>query len=114
VAPLVDDGLRRAIGSAAPRPLSGAPRTTRVAFDAARPLARDLGTGIRIIAGSLRTGFRVQEVECDLAVRVTGTDTVCCAWVRRGRLYRDVVAALAARRRPEIIRRGPRTRGARP
>jgi len=96
------DGIHKATGFTATQPLSGQRCLTRAAFEAARPLAYGFGVETALTIDLLRRGFRVQEVECDLRHRVTGTDWQ--AQVHRGRQYVHVAAAIAVRRLPEVIR----------
>jgi hypothetical protein len=96
------DGIRKATGFAPVQPLSGQRCLTRAAFEAGRPLAYGFGVETALTIDLLRQGFRVQEVECDLHHRVTGTDWQ--AQVHRGRQYAHVAAALAVRRLPEAVR----------
>jgi glycosyltransferase involved in cell wall biosynthesis len=89
------NGIRRATGWRATQPLSGQRCLTPVAFAAARPLAPGFGVETGLTIDLLRRGFRVVEVPCELHHRVTGKDLR--AQVHRGRQYRDVAYALAAR-----------------
>jgi glycosyltransferase involved in cell wall biosynthesis len=100
------NGIRKATGFTATQPLSGQRCLSREAFEAARPLAHGFGVETAMTIDLLRQGFRVQEVECELHHRVTGTDWR--AQVHRGRQYAHVAAALAARRLPEGVRRRAR------
>ncbi|MFG1947346.1 glycosyltransferase family 2 protein [Nonomuraea sp. NPDC048826] len=89
------DGIRRATGFEASQPLNGQRCLTREAFEAARPLAHGFGVETALTIDLLRKGFRVVEVEVDMAHRATGSD-----WrsqLHRARQLRDVALALAAR-----------------
>ena len=90
------NGIRALTGWTATQPLSGMRCLTRDAFETARPLARGWGVETGLSIDLLRGGCRVLEVPCDLQHRVTGRDWG--AQVHRGRQYRDVWLALAARR----------------
>jgi len=92
---LSKEGIRRATGFDATQPLNGQRCLTRAAFEAARPLAHGFGVETALTIDLLRKGFRVKEVEVDMAHRATGTD-----WrsqLHRARQLRDVARALAAR-----------------
>jgi glycosyltransferase involved in cell wall biosynthesis len=88
-------GIRRAIGWSPAQPLNGQRCLTRAAFEAARPLARGFGVETALTIDLVRKGFRVAEVEVDLAHRATGRDLR--SQVHRGRQFADVVLALASR-----------------
>jgi glycosyltransferase involved in cell wall biosynthesis len=88
-------GTRRAIGWAPAQPLNGQRCLTRAAFDAARPLARGFGVETALTIDLVRKGYRVTEVEVDLAHRATGTDLR--SQLHRGRQFADVGLALATR-----------------
>ncbi len=88
-------GIERATGWRPAQPLNGQRCLTRVAFEAARPLAHGFGAETGLTIDLLRRGFRVREVEVPLAHRATGGD-----W--RAQLHRagqlvDVAWALARR-----------------
>ena len=93
---LARSGTLAAVGWSPQQPLSGMRCLTRAAFEAARPLARGWGVETAMTIDLLRAGLRVVEVPCDLHHRVTGGDWR--AQLHRGRQYRDVALALAARR----------------
>ena len=111
---LARNGIQRLGGWTATQPLSGMRCLSRVAFDAASPLAGGWGVEVGLTIDVLGAGFRVLEVPCDLQHRVTGSD-----WrgqVHRARQYRDVWLALAVRqlRAMRLVRRDHapvRTRG---
>jgi glycosyltransferase involved in cell wall biosynthesis len=89
------DGIRRATGFEATQPLNGQRCLTREAFEAARPLAHGFGVETALTIDLIRKGFRVVEVEVDMAHRATGSD-----WrsqLHRARQLRDVALALATR-----------------
>ncbi|MFD1934809.1 glycosyltransferase family 2 protein [Nonomuraea mangrovi] len=92
---LARDGIKRASGFTAAQPLNGQRCLTRDAFEAARPLAHGFGVETALTIDLVRKGFRVAEVEVDMAHRATGTDWR--AQVHRARQLRDVALALAAR-----------------
>ena len=88
-------GTRRAIGWVPDQPLNGQRCLTRAAFDAARPLARGFGVETALTIDLVRKGFRVAEVDVDLAHRATGTDLR--SQLHRARQFADVAWALATR-----------------
>ncbi|MEV4567225.1 glycosyltransferase [Nonomuraea sp. NPDC049419] len=92
---LSKEGIRRATGFNATQPLNGQRCLTRAAFEAARPLAHGFGVETALTIDLLRRGFRVKEVEVDMAHRATGTDFR--AQLHRARQLRDVARALAVR-----------------
>ncbi|MFB9527510.1 glycosyltransferase family 2 protein [Nonomuraea roseola] len=89
------DGIRRASGFSATQPLNGQRCLTREAFEAARPLAHGFGVETGLTIDLVRKGFRVVEVEVEMAHRATGTDWH--AQLHRARQLRDVARALAIR-----------------
>jgi hypothetical protein len=89
------NGILRATRWRATQPLSGQRCLTPEAFAAAQPLAPGFGVETGLTIDLLRRGFRVVEVPCELQHRVTGKDLR--AQLHRGRQYRDVAYALAAR-----------------
>ena len=89
-------GIRRAVGWQPAQPLNGQRCLTRAAFEAARPLARGWGVETALTIDLLRQGFRVTEVEVELAHRATGTGLR--AQLHRAHQLADVARALAARR----------------
>jgi len=89
-------GIRRAVGWQPVQPLNGQRCLTRAAFEAARPLARGWGVETALTIDLMRQGFRVAEVEVDLAHRATGTGLR--AQLHRAHQLTDVARALAARR----------------
>jgi glycosyltransferase involved in cell wall biosynthesis len=102
VVKLARDGIRRAVGFEAAAPLSGQRCLTRETFEAALPLAYGFGVEAGLTIDVLRAGIRVLEVEAELRHRVTGSDFA--AQLHRGRQYRDVAMALAARSIPANLR----------
>jgi glycosyltransferase involved in cell wall biosynthesis len=88
-------GTRRAIGWVPVQPLNGQRCLTRAAFEAARPLARGFGAETALTIDLVRKGYRVVEVEVNLAHRATGTDLG--SQVHRARQFLDVALALAGR-----------------
>ena len=74
------------------QPLNGQRCLTRAAFDAARPLARGFGVETALTIDLARKGYRVVDVEVDLAHRATGTDLQ--SQVHRARQLADVALAL--------------------
>ena len=89
-------GIQRATGWRPAQPLNGQRCLTRAAFEAARPLARGWGVETGLTIDLLRRGFRVTEVEVELAHRATGT--ALRAQLHRAHQLTDVARALAARR----------------
>ncbi|MEV7967431.1 glycosyltransferase [Sphaerisporangium sp. NPDC088356] len=92
---LAREGIKRASGFVAGQPLNGQRCLTRAAFEAARPLAHGFGVETGLTIDLVRKGFRVAEVEVDMAHRATGTDWH--AQLHRARQFRDVALALATR-----------------
>ena len=88
-------GIRRATGWQPAQPLNGQRCLTRAAFEAARPLARGWGAETGLTIDLLRKGWRVTEVEVELAHRATGTGIR--AQLHRAHQLTDVAWALAAR-----------------
>lgn len=88
-------GISRATGWTPAQPLNGQRCLTRAAFDAARPLARGFGVETAMTIDLKRKGFRVVEVEVDMAHRATGGGLA--AQLHRGRQFLDVARALATR-----------------
>jgi glycosyltransferase involved in cell wall biosynthesis len=89
-------GIHRATGWRPVQPLNGQRCLTRAAFEAARPLARGWGAETGLTIDLLRKGFRVTEVEVELAHRATGTGMR--AQLHRAHQLTDVARALAVRR----------------
>ncbi|MCA2229097.1 MULTISPECIES: glycosyltransferase family 2 protein [Nonomuraea] len=89
------DGIRRATGFEPAQPLNGQRCITRDAFEAARPLAHGFGVETALTIDLLRKGYRVEEVQVEMAHRASGTDWR--AQVHRARQLRDVARALATR-----------------
>ena len=88
-------GIRRAAGWQPAQPLNGQRCLTRAAFEAARPLAPGWGAETALTIDLLRRGFRVTEVEVELAHRATGTGLR--AQLHRAHQLADVARALAVR-----------------
>ncbi|HEY6497247.1 MAG TPA: glycosyltransferase [Trebonia sp.] len=88
-------GIRRATGWTPAQPLNGQRCLTRAAFDAACPLARGFGVETAMTIDLKRRGFRLLEVEVDMAHRSTGGDLA--AQLHRARQFVDVAQALARR-----------------
>ena len=89
---LAREGIEKATGWAPTQPLSGQRCLTRNAFRAVLPLADGFGVETGMTIDLLTHGFRVVEVETEMAHRVTGT-----GWrdqLHRARQYRDVRRAL--------------------
>jgi glycosyltransferase involved in cell wall biosynthesis len=95
VVKLAREGVQRIAGWTPDQPLNGQRCLTRAAFEAARPLARGFGVETGLTIDLLRKGFRVREVQVEMAHRATGTDWK--AQLHRARQFRDVARALAAR-----------------
>ncbi|MFB9889474.1 glycosyltransferase family 2 protein [Planobispora takensis] len=93
---LARQGIERATGWTPAQPLNGQRCLTRAAFDAALPLARGFGVETGLTIDLIRRGFRVREVEVEMAHRATGTDWR--AQIHRARQFRDVGRALLARK----------------
>ncbi len=93
---LAGAGIQRATGWRPAQPLNGQRCLTRVAFEAARPLAPGWGVETALTIDLLRQGLRVREVEVDLAHRATGTGLP--AQLHRARQLADVARVLIRRR----------------
>ena len=89
-------GIARATGWRPAQPLNGQRCLTRAAFEAARPLARGWGVETGLTIDLLRQGWRVTQVQVELAHRATGTGLR--AQLHRAHQLTDVARALAARR----------------
>lgn len=89
------EGIKRATGRMLSQPLNGQRCLTRAAFEAALPLAPGFGVETALTIDLHRKGFRITEVEVQLAHRATGTDWP--AQLHRARQFRDVARALAVR-----------------
>lgn len=92
---LAREGIEQATGWAPEQPLSGQRCVTRVAFDAAVPLASGFGVETALSIDLGRKGFRIIEVPIDVRHRATGTDLR--GQLHRGRQFLHVRRALAAR-----------------
>lgn len=93
---LARSGIERATGWAPRQPLSGQRCLTRKAFEAVLPLAPGFGVETAMTIDLLHAGFRVVELETEIAHRVTGT-----GWrdqLHRARQYVHVRRALRGRR----------------
>jgi hypothetical protein len=88
-------GIARATGFVAMAPLSGMRCLTRVAFEAATPLAHGWGVETGMTIDLLRQGFVVQEVPCNLKHRASGKDLP--GLLHRADQYKDVALALTHR-----------------
>jgi glycosyltransferase involved in cell wall biosynthesis len=88
-------GTRRALGWSPAQPLNGQRCLTRRAFEAARPLAPRFGAETALTIDLARKGYRVVEVEVDLAHRATGADLR--SQLHRARQLGDVSLALLTR-----------------
>lgn len=88
-------GIEQATGWAPEQPLSGQRCLTRVAFEAALPLAQGFGVEAALSIDLGRKGFRIIEVPIDVRHRATGTDLR--GQLHRGRQFLHVRRALAAR-----------------
>jgi hypothetical protein len=90
-------GIERATGWRPTEPLNGQRCLTRLAFEAARPLAPGWGAETGLTIDLLRKGMRIVEVEVPLAHRATGKDF--SSQVHRARQLLGVARALAERQR---------------
>ncbi|GIH73350.1 MULTISPECIES: glycosyltransferase family 2 protein [Sphaerimonospora] len=98
---LAREGIKRLTGWEPTQPLNGQRCLTRPAFEAARPLAHGFGVETGMTIDLLRKGFRVIEVEVEMAHRATGNDLR--GQLHRARQLRDVGRALAAREIPSLL-----------
>jgi glycosyltransferase involved in cell wall biosynthesis len=92
---LAGAGINRAIGWTPAQPLNGQRCLTRAAFEAARPLARGFGVETAMTIDLKRKGFRIAEVEVEMAHRASGGDLA--GQLHRARQFADVALALASR-----------------
>jgi hypothetical protein len=92
---LARSGIEQATGWAPEQPLSGQRCLTRVAFEAALPLARGFGVEAALSIDLGRKGFRILEVPIDVRHRATGTDFR--GQLHRARQYLHVRQALKTR-----------------
>jgi hypothetical protein len=88
-------GIERATGWRPTEPLNGQRCLTRLAYEAARPLAPGWGAETGLTIDLLRKGMRIAEVEVPLAHRATGKDIG--SQVHRARQLLGVARALAER-----------------
>lgn len=89
------NGIRRATGWTPAQPLNGQRCLTRAAFAAAQPLAAGFGVETGMTIDLLRKGFRITEVEVEMAHRATGNDI--SGYLHRAGQLADVARALATR-----------------
>ena len=92
---LSGNGIRRATGWTPIQPLNGQRCLTRAAFEAALPLAHGFGVETKMLIDLRRKGYRIVEVEVDMAHRATGGDLA--GQLHRARQFLDVARALAPR-----------------
>ena len=90
-------GIARLTGRTLDRPLSGQRALRREVLPAIRPLASGFGVETGFTVDALRAGYRVTEVPCEISHARTGRDPA--GFVHRARQGRDVLRALASRRR---------------
>ena len=76
-------------------PLSGQRAMTVDAFRAVSPFAPGFGMEVAMTVDALRAGFRVVEVPVEMSHRETGRDLA--GFVHRGKQFKDILEALAAR-----------------
>jgi glycosyltransferase involved in cell wall biosynthesis len=92
---LSGSGIRRVTGWTPAQPLNGQRCLTRAAFEAAQPLAPGFGVETGMTIDLWRKGYRIVEVEVDMAHRAIGGDLA--GQLHRGRQFLDVARALAPR-----------------
>jgi glycosyltransferase involved in cell wall biosynthesis len=92
---LARSGIEQATGWAPEQPLSGQRCLTRVAFEAALPLAPGFGVEAALSIDLGRKGFRIIEVPVDVRHRASGTDLR--GQLHRARQYLHLRRALSAR-----------------
>lgn len=88
-------GIRRLTGREMSTPLSGQRAMTVDAFRAVSPFAPGFGMEVAMTVDALRAGFRVVEVPVEMSHRETGRDLA--GFVHRGKQFKDILEALAAR-----------------
>jgi hypothetical protein len=87
--------IRRRCGFEASAPISGQRALSRNALEDVLPFAADFGMEVGMTIDAVRAGYRVNEIELDLAHRSTGRTPA--GFVHRGRQLLDFVRAYAAR-----------------
>ena len=100
---LARSGIEQATGWAPEQPLSGQRCLTRVAFEAALPLAPGFGVEAALSIDLGRKGFRILELPIDVRHRPSGTDLR--GQLHRARQYLHLRRALSAR--SALPSRGP-------
>jgi len=89
--------IERLCGFRARAPISGQRAMRPEVLRAVLPFAPGFGMETAMTVDAVRAGFRVEELELDLAHRATGR--TLGGFLHRGRQLRDIVRAFASRRR---------------
>ena len=89
--------IRRACGFEASEPISGQRAMRASTLQSLLPFAASYGMETAMTIDAVRAGYRVAEIEADLAHRATGR--TLGGFVHRGRQLRDILAAYLSRRR---------------
>lgn len=90
--------IERRSGYRAGAPISGQRALRREVLEAVLPFAPGYGIEVGMTIDAVRAGYRVGELELDLAHRATGR--TLSGFLHRGRQLRDFLRAYRARRRP--------------
>lgn len=91
------DAIRRLCGLETTAPISGQRALRAGVLAELLPLAPRYGMEIGMTVDAVRAGYRVEEIELDLAHRATGRSPA--GFIHRGRQLRDFVAVYRDRRR---------------
>ncbi|MEZ5154595.1 MAG: glycosyltransferase [Solirubrobacterales bacterium] len=91
------DAIRRLCGLETTAPISGQRAMRAGVLAELLPLAPRYGMEIGMTVDAVRAGYRVEEIELDLAHRATGRSPA--GFIHRGRQLRDFVAVYRDRRR---------------
>jgi glycosyltransferase involved in cell wall biosynthesis len=90
--------IERRSGYRAGAPISGQRAMRREVLEAVLPFARGYGMEVGMTIDAVRAGYRVAELELDLAHRATGRSFG--GFVHRGRQLRDFARVYRAKRKP--------------
>ena len=94
------NAIRKLCGLETTAPISGQRAMSAALLAAVLPFAPRYGMEIGMTVDAVRAGYRVEEVELDLAHRATGR--TLAGFVHRGRQLRDFVAVYRDRRSASI------------
>ena len=96
------NAIRKLCGLETTAPISGQRAMSAALLAAVLPFAPRYGMEIGMTVDAVRAGYRVEEVELDLAHRATGR--TLAGFVHRGRQLRDFVAVYRDRRSASVDR----------